>query len=444
MKKLILTLSALIVSFGVSFAQSSEVSSVDLKEDVSAQQDSLFINAKFNKNWEFGLMVGAQAYLAEYMRFNSSTIFKCKDWWQPSLDLYFQKWASPMFGIGVGVNVAGFSGIYSSGDTKAIFRKDGVDKLYGESKNFYRANGAYGNIFAKATFNILNIFGGYNPKRIFEWTGYLGGGVVLPLSKCNYYSLGASFNAGLDFKWKLSRNWLIGFAVRGALISDGFNGISYVSSGDVKNIPLDGMIGATAGISYKFGYGQRKMLKTGEVVSYEWVPETVAMASSIAVAKEIDEAVKSAEGLKEAELLALKEKDAKLISELQSKNSELEAKLLAAQAPKAKKYWAHVNFKINKWDISKAEKVNILAAAEYIKSCPEQKFIIHGYADKQTATPDHNKKLSTNRADAVRNMLVNEFGVNPEQLLIEYHGGVDYMFFDEAQCSRSVIICSQE
>jgi hypothetical protein len=50
--------------------------------------------------------------------------------------------------------------------------------------------------------------------------------------------------------------------------------------------------------------------------------------------------------------------------------------------------------------------------------------------------------LSRNRADAVYNALVNEFGVNPDQLVKDYKGGVDYMFYNMKELSRCVMITS--
>jgi hypothetical protein len=50
--------------------------------------------------------------------------------------------------------------------------------------------------------------------------------------------------------------------------------------------------------------------------------------------------------------------------------------------------------------------------------------------------------LSQNRADAVYNALVNEFGVDPNQLVKDYKGGVDYMFYNMKELSRCVMITS--
>ena len=104
--------------------------------------------------------------------------------------------------------------------------------------------------------------------------------------------------------------------------------------------------------------------------------------------------------------------------------------------------WFHINFIVDRWDISKKELINIHAVADLIKSTPNVKYLVCGYADKQTATPPHNLMLSQNRADAVYNALVNEFGVDPDQLVKDYKGGVDYMFYNMKELSRCVMITS--
>ena len=104
--------------------------------------------------------------------------------------------------------------------------------------------------------------------------------------------------------------------------------------------------------------------------------------------------------------------------------------------------WFHINFVVDRWDISKKELINIHAIADLINSTPNTKYLVCGYADKQTATPAHNLMLSENRAKAVYNALVNEFGVNPDQLVMDYKGGVDYMFYNMKELSRCTMITS--
>ena len=54
-------------------------------------------------------------------------------------------------------------------------------------------------------------------------------------------------------------------------------------------------------------------------------------------------------------------------------------------------------------------------------------FTITGYADKGTGSAEYNMKLSKKRAEAVRDLMVNEFGVGN-------------MFYDDAKLSRVAIV----
>ena len=97
---------------------------------------------------------------------------------------------------------------------------------------------------------------------------------------------------------------------------------------------------------------------------------------------------------------------------------------------------------MDRWDLLTRELVNLQAVSDLIKSTPHTKYLLCGYADKQTATPAHNLMLSENRVKAVYDALVNQFGVNPDQLVTDFKGGVDYMFYNEKELSRCCMITS--
>lgn len=99
-----------------------------------------------------------------------------------------------------------------------------------------------------------------------------------------------------------------------------------------------------------------------------------------------------------------------------------------------------VNFVIDKVKVVNRERVNLKVVAEMIKSTPEQKYLICGYADKYTGTVKRNIWLAENRAKNVYKILTEEFGVPASQLVLDDKGGVDNMFYDDPQLSRSAII----
>ena len=103
-----------------------------------------------------------------------------------------------------------------------------------------------------------------------------------------------------------------------------------------------------------------------------------------------------------------------------------------------------VNFVIDKVKVVNRERVNLKVVAEMIMATPEQKYLICGYADKYTGSVERNIWLAENRAKNVFKILTKEFGVPAEQLILDDKGGVDNMFYDDPQLSRSVIISKYE
>lgn len=81
-----------------------------------------------------------------------------------------------------------------------------------------------------------------------------------------------------------------------------------------------------------------------------------------------------------------------------------------------------VRFTINSATISDEEMVNVYNVAQWMKANPEEKVAIVGYADKNTGTADYNMGLSKRRAEAVKNVLVNNYGINPDRLAVDAEG----------------------
>lgn len=81
-----------------------------------------------------------------------------------------------------------------------------------------------------------------------------------------------------------------------------------------------------------------------------------------------------------------------------------------------------VRFQINSAEIQPMEEVNVYNLAQYLKENPEATVTIAGYADKDTGTSAYNMGLSKRRAEAVRDQLVNKYGINSDRLSIKAEG----------------------
>lgn len=99
-----------------------------------------------------------------------------------------------------------------------------------------------------------------------------------------------------------------------------------------------------------------------------------------------------------------------------------------------------VNFVIDKVEVVNRERVNLGVVAAMMKATPNQKYLICGYADKHTGTVERNIWLAEHRAKNVFKILTEEFGVPASQLVLDDKGGVDNMYYDDPQLSRSAII----
>ena len=103
-----------------------------------------------------------------------------------------------------------------------------------------------------------------------------------------------------------------------------------------------------------------------------------------------------------------------------------------------------VNFVIDKVEVVNRERVNLRVVAEMMKTTPNQKYLICGYADKYTGSVERNIWLGEHRSKNVYKVLTEEFGVPASQLVLDDKGGVDNMFYDDPQLSRSAIITRYE
>ena len=375
------------------------------------EKNSVFTNG-FWHNWEISAGAGPHLYIGE----NDWKVGKKTEMITfPAIDLYLTKWASPSFGVGLGFTAGNFKGLYQTltvplsnefapvgnfQQTPVVYYTK-ADHLY-DYQGLAVQKGFFLNTYALAHADLFNIFGGYKPDRIFDIDAYMGGGVIFGFQKKGTVP-GATFNAGLTNKLRLTEQLKLMLNVRGALISDDFDGETYISEPTEKhwqlNHKVDGNFGVTLGLAYNIGKEYSKWRLAERVSKYEYVKEEVE--------KFIHDTVYV--------------KDPIIIKEVPE-------------------VWFHINFIVDRWDISKKELINIHAVSDLIKSTPNTKYLVCGYADKQTATPAHNLMLSENRAKAVYNVMVNEFGVNPNQLVMDYKGGVDYMFYNMKELSRCVMI----
>ena len=86
--------------------------------------------------------------------------------------------------------------------------------------------------------------------------------------------------------------------------------------------------------------------------------------------------------------------------------------------------------------------MNLSYLASKIKDTPNATYTINGYADSATGTPAFNQKLSLERAQVVKDLLVKKYGISADRLKVAAGGGVDK--FGQPILNRVVLVESAQ
>lgn len=354
----------------------------------------------FWSNWFVSVGAGGQVYFGDHDRQASFG-----DRISPALDIAVGKWFSPSIGVRIM-----YSGLSIKGATQDHVHSTGED-VPGKGGNGYwleKQKFNYFNFHADALFNLSNIICGYNEKRLYNLNVYGGLGVMHVSDEPSKTDISAHF--GLLNTFRLCSALDLNLDLRGTLVGDEFDG-------EIGGRSSEGMLTVAVGLTYKFKPRGWDRSKT--------VTRTVYDNDKINAMRE--------------QLNRMSEENARL-QEALAQNDKEKAQTIIKQIASSNL----IVFPIGKSDLSNQARVNLGMLAEVIKQGdPSTVYTITGYADAGTGTKEFNERLSKDRADAVYNCLVKEFGIDKSQLKLDYKGGVENMFYDDPRMSRAVITTSK-
>lgn len=240
-------------------------------------------------------------------------------------------------------------------------------------------------------FDLFNLVGNYNSKRFFEITPFGGVGLYNTLAHMggdNIMTVGA--HGGIITKFRLSDNFGLNAEFSGSLVPDSFDG----HTGDSKSMDILGQ--ATLSLAYKFG---RTDWEVAEPMDYELVNRL------------------------NDEINTLRERNAKLAAKECPACPPPPPVVKEVQATGDIKFLPDpVFFRIDKSVIDPTEWAKIDKAANYLREHPDANVVVTGYADKKTAYPEYNMKLSERRAKTVSQALIERYGINPLRVSINWSG----------------------
>lgn len=389
------------------FAQTAEPKDTlaDFTDEVIYSENKhKVVTNTFWDNWFISVGGGGLLYFGDHDR-----QLQFGEWISPTFDIAVGKWFSPE----VGARLM-YSGGAIRGATQASQESNGVHSLgsaiagkpdYG----YWLKNSRFGffNIHADVLFNLNNIIAGYKEDRIYTISPYIGLGVM----RAYKAPVATEFagTVGLLNSFRVAKGMDINLDVRGALVSDRFDG----EVGGLHGREGEGLLSVALGVTYKFK--ERGWERSKTIIRHD--NRTINdLRDQIEDLKYQNEALKK----------ALAERDeAKVDTIIQRIN---------VAAP------VMVTFKIGKSNLSRRDRVSLGMLADVIKDTDESiVYTITGYADAGTGSVAINDRLSRERAEAVYDCLVNEYGVDADRLKVEYKGGVENMFYDDPTLSRAAI-----
>lgn len=98
----------------------------------------------------------------------------------------------------------------------------------------------------------------------------------------------------------------------------------------------------------------------------------------------------------------------------------------------------YVNFAIGRYNVPADQLPNVAAVASYLKNHPQAIVSIKGYAS-QDGPIEVNERLANQRAESVKNMLINKYGIKADRIKAEGMG-IGHMFEEESW--NRVAICT--
>lgn len=392
MKKNMFLVALFVGAATTAFAQTTETvtETKTVKESVVEEPEG----QSFWSNTFISVGVGGQMLFGDHekqMRFGDRI--------SPALDIAVGKWITPEVGVRLmytGWSLNGATQDDALGDTPISNKPWHGYWLYEQEIKYFSLHG-------EVMLNVSNLLCGYNPKRVWSCSPYLGLGWMRVYNGKTTSEIGA--NLGIHNAFRLSDALDLNLDIRGSLVNDDFD----AERGGRNE---EGILSATVGLTYKFK-------------PRGWKPKVVTVYNET----ELDRL--------RAQMNELNAENERLknvpVDTVETVTTELQLKEVVAPCM--------VVFPINKSELSQDARVNLGMFAENVKKADKEiVYTITGYADAGTGNKYVNEKLSKDRANAVYRCLVDEFGIAESQLKIDYKGGVENMFYDNPEMSRAVIV----
>lgn len=401
MKKILLMLTLSLLAFEGLYAQTEGERDVNGFTYKDAETEEV-VRSAFLKRYRFwdNCFIGAQIGISHSMSENTryGDFFNAE---KPSVQIELGKWWYPTFGMRLTFG-------YKPQRGRANWE---LCDAYPEKYGFYSFDMAA--VFLDGMINFTNIISPYRERRWLDVIAILGLGFNRTFSfdedlikTWEYYHVdtrhGNYFAAhgGLQFSFKLcpSLDLTVETTVNGT--NDKYNGVVH---DDVYDVYVDGMVGLR--YHFKDHYGSRRF----KYVRHDHQP----------IIERLNEII----GTEQEKLRSLEKP---VVQKVEKVNI-------------GEQLQTTITFYIDRYNITPSQERNVANVAKFLENHPEVNLAVTGYADVQTAYPEYNRRLSQKRAEAVYDMLVKKFKVDPKRLRLDYKGDAVQPYAEVNEWNRAVL-----
>ena len=356
-----------------------------------------------NPYWYVQLQGGAQYTLGE---------IDFKDLISPNVQVAIGRQFTPVFGARLAVNAWQSKAGIENGDAaykwKWKYVAPGID----------------------LTFNLSNLFCGFNPNRIFNFSVFAGAGANIAWDNATadinaaenalyFYTLKNKYvpentqykwdgtkvrmfgRAGVAADFKLSDAVSLGLEVNANTLSDRYN--------SKKAGNWDWYFNALAGVKINLGKTYSTRTIEAPKVPEKVIEKVIERVIEKPVPQQVVEPTRAVAQKQEAE-------DTKFRRDI-------------------------FYLKPGKTWIDKSEYHKVKEVADYMKEHPNCTVEVTGYADRGTGNPKINSNLSQRRAQAVANMLIRNYGIKKDRIKVDFKGDTIQPFAKEIENRVAIAIC---
>lgn len=384
-----------------------------------------YVTNKFGDNWFVGAAGGVNIFMNSAVGYSGRV--------GAALDIYAGKWFTP--GLGLRLGYQGLTG-----------RMNGQEFAGSENKELEKFQFFY--LHGDVMWNISNTIGGYKESRFWNFVPYVHAGAMHIFAhenpaagevRNNSADNEVAFGCGLYNTLRFSKRVYGTIDVRETMLSPRFHSATSLAGNTDDRGGICSDLSATIGIGVYLG--KVGWDRVGKNDCSNTAAALAAAEAALLAAKEANDALNSKNNELADDNKALAEDVDRLNKDLENagKNNQVYINDTTYVEFKLGTAPCTLFFALNSATLNATELQHLdFYVKNIISQDPDHVFYLTGNADAATGSDETNAKLSRQRVENVRNLIIDKYGIDADKLVIK-DARISNTFSDP-RLDRSVII----